>query len=596
VQKRYFSGGNDTSRISEKLASLKQFSKQHSARIIDRPLYSLICQKELLLIAYNNIKSKPGNMTPGICPDTLDGISFEWLDKTTKNLKNESFQFKPGRRIQIPKKKNFSKGLRPLTITSPRDKIVQEAIRIILEIVFEPGFVEESHGFRSGKSCHSALKSIYFRFKGVCWVIEGDIEKCFDTIEHHRLMKIIEMKIKDRRFTHLIWKSLRAGHFEFKKFFHSLTGTPQGSIISPILCNIYMNDFDQHILEIKRQFDLGTKPKRNNEYSRLSSLLARAKLKGDMKEVKRINKQRKHIPSIVYNDSNFKRLYYVRYADDWIIGIRGSYLDTVSVKKKIENKLQGMGLKLNLDKTSITSLAKEKVLFLGIHIFRSHVQKVFRDPKGWKKRLPLGIKMTAPLNIITKKLKEAGFISKTFNPTPKFIWMFRSKDEIIYLYNSVLQGYSNYYSFVHNRCQLISRLMFIIKFSCAKLLAAKFKTGVPKIFKRFGRNFEKEGKIKLIKLSYQTQPYEFKTGQVKDYVQAIFQTKKSIANLDNLSCIKCQSTFKVEMHHVRKLADLRPNIRWIDKEMAKSNRKQIPLCRKCHKSHHYKKKKNGFLN
>jgi Retron-type reverse transcriptase len=127
-------------------------------------LYDLICDPNLLLLAYNNIKSKPGNMTPGIVPTTLDGMSIEKIKELSRKLKNEQFQFHPGRRVQIPKKSNKG-GFRLLTISSPLDKIVQEAIRILLEIIFEPTFLKESHGFRPNKSCHTALKNMKEQFK-----------------------------------------------------------------------------------------------------------------------------------------------------------------------------------------------------------------------------------------------------------------------------------------------------------------------------------------------------------------------------------------------------------------------------------------------
>jgi retron-type reverse transcriptase len=140
-------------------------------------------------------------MTPGVIPETLDGVSYELLENISALLKNESFKFQPGRRIMIPKPNG---GERPLTIGSPRDKIVQEAMRMILEAIYEPLFKDCSHGFRPNRSCHTALKDVRRQFPSVNLVIEGDISKCFDSINHHRLMKLIESKILDRRFTNLI--------------------------------------------------------------------------------------------------------------------------------------------------------------------------------------------------------------------------------------------------------------------------------------------------------------------------------------------------------------------------------------------------------
>lgn len=145
------------SNVIRKLRDLHLRSTKFKSEPIDRDLYKLLCDPDILLIAYNKLKSKPGQMTPGLNPETLDGMSKEILEDIVTRLKNESFQFKPGRRVQIPK---ASGGTRPLTIAPPRDKIVQEGIRMILEAVFEPTFSDYSHGFRPQKGCHTALKTI----------------------------------------------------------------------------------------------------------------------------------------------------------------------------------------------------------------------------------------------------------------------------------------------------------------------------------------------------------------------------------------------------------------------------------------------------
>jgi len=228
--------------------------------------------KRLYEMAYENLKSKPGNMTPGISPTTLDGFSAEVIEDIIKSLINESFQFKSGRTVQIPKP---SGGSRPLTIAPPRDKIVQEVIRMILEVIFEPTFSTSSHGYRTGRGCHSALKEVYTKFGVASWYIEGDISKCFDSFDHGVLISILRSKIKDERFIRLIIKALKAGYFEFHKIKPSIVGTPQGTIISPILCNIYLNKLDRFIELLKEKFDVGTKP--NPEWISYSNKKTRSK-------------------------------------------------------------------------------------------------------------------------------------------------------------------------------------------------------------------------------------------------------------------------------------------------------------------------------
>lgn len=199
-------------------------------------------------------------MTPGITPTTLDGFSIEVIEEIIEKLKDESFSFSPGRRVMIPK---ASGGQRPLTVAPPRDKIVQEVMRMILEAIFESSFSPNSHGFRPGKGCHSALRQIFTTFGVASWYIEGDISQCFPSIDHEILIKILLRRIKDERFINLIRKSLKAGYFEFGEYKHSLIGTPQGSIISPILSNIYLNEFDKFIKELILSFSKGDKPRGN---------------------------------------------------------------------------------------------------------------------------------------------------------------------------------------------------------------------------------------------------------------------------------------------------------------------------------------------
>lgn len=189
------------SNVVKKIQDLKLRCISHPHEIVDRNLIKLVGDLDLLIIAYNNIKSKPGNMTPSTNPETLDGISKEWFESISRKILDETFDFSPARRIHIPK---ASGGTRPLSIASPRDKVVQETIKIILETIYEPVFLDSSHGFRTNKSCHTALKSFYNDFKYSQWLIEGDISKCFDCIDHQRLMGLIEDKIKDRKFTRLI--------------------------------------------------------------------------------------------------------------------------------------------------------------------------------------------------------------------------------------------------------------------------------------------------------------------------------------------------------------------------------------------------------
>ena len=575
---RYSSGSND--KIPKQLVDLTQWCSLNPDKRVDRKIYKLFLNYDMYILAYNKIKSNPGNLTPGIVPQTLDGLSDEWIMETIKSFKDESFQFKPGRRIEINKPNG---GKRPLTIAPPRDKIVQEILRMILEAIYESNFSSNSHGFRRGKSSHSALRQVKTTFSVSSWVIEGDIKKCFDSIDHHKLITILENKITDRRFIRLIWKSLRAGYFTFQDYNHSVSGTPQGSVVSPILCNIFLDQLDKYVESLIKDFSTSKKaPRLNPKYQ---ALVYRKSISD---EPRKIHHKLRVIPSYDPLDSEYKKMVYVRYADDWIIGIRGSHQDTVEIMNKIKEYLRSeLGLELSTEKTVITNIRTNKVLFLGVRFFKTHANNLVRSSRNRPMRPPLSIRFEAPFDRIINKLETAGFC-KGINPKPKFVLMFNSKDQIIHIHNSVLRGILNYYSFVHNYGKLVGLVNNIIKGSCAMLLAAKFKLkSQSAIYDKYGKDLKGKDNVAFIQVKYKINAWKFNIKDNIDIVSALFSLSKSMATLKDLKCKVCGSDYRVEMHHIKKMADLKPTTRYVDKLMAKAQRKQIPLCRDCHMKHHH---------
>jgi len=232
----------------------------------------------MFLIAYDRLKSNPGMMTRGLSPETLDGLSSEWIDKVIQELRDESFQFKPARRIMIPKANGK---MRPLTIASPRDKIVQQVMYKILMPIFEPTFSTHSHGFRPNLSCHTALNEVFRTFQITSWVIEGEMRVYSHCFDHKILMDLIQLRIKDQKMINLLWKALRTGYGERQDAIESnIIGTPQGSIISPLLCNIYLTPFDNYVESLRANFDKGVKPARNKEYHRIATRYTRCRNAG----------------------------------------------------------------------------------------------------------------------------------------------------------------------------------------------------------------------------------------------------------------------------------------------------------------------------
>lgn len=223
-----------------------------------------------LVSAYELIKSNPGNMTEGATKETLDGINQKYLERVQTELKAGRFKFNPARRIQIPKPgKNET---RPLTIASPREKIVQKAILLILERLYEGIFLESSHGFRPAKGTHTAMKQLESCFQSVRYIIEADFSKAFDSIQHKTLMGIIKEEVECTKTLRLIESGLKAGYFELGELHTNLTtGTPQGSILSPLLCNIFLHKLDKFMEEIKEEFEKGTKRQRSIENTKLQN-------------------------------------------------------------------------------------------------------------------------------------------------------------------------------------------------------------------------------------------------------------------------------------------------------------------------------------
>lgn len=299
--------------LPKKFTKLVNICERKTSNFKINDIYTLMFNMEMYEAAYKKLKSNPGNMTPGIDQITLDGISKETFQNIIESMKNESFQFKPGRRVNIPKPNGKT---RPLTVASPRDKIVQEVMRMILEAIFESTFSNNSHGFRMNRSCHSALRQIKTQFGGASFFIEGDISKCFDSFDHDLLMEILKERISDERFLRLLIKSLKAGYVEFNRSKLSIIGTPQGSIISPILSNIYLNKLDHYIDLMKSEFEKGKAARINPEYKHLDYLRQKALKSSKTAEANAILKEMQKIKARLPKDPNFRRLYYVRYADD----------------------------------------------------------------------------------------------------------------------------------------------------------------------------------------------------------------------------------------------------------------------------------------
>lgn len=478
-----------------------------------------------LVAAYELIKSNPGNMTKGADEVTLDGIDLKYFKRVQSELKAGKFEFSPARRIQIPKPGKTE--TIPLTIASPREKIVQKAILLVLERLYENKFLDTSHGFRPARGTHTAMKQLEANFQSVRYIIEADFSKAFDSIQHEALISIIKEEIKCEKTLNLIKSGLKAGYFELGELHNNLSvGTPQGSILSPLLCNIFLHKLDEYIEELKLEYHKGSKRQRAPENMRLQNRAKYWRSRGY--DQSRPEEYRKIIRQLLKShsmkrDASFVRLNYVRYADDFVVGVEGSYKLTKEILSKIEAFVNNeLKLKFNADKTSISKFADKPFKFLG-YIIRAPLARRGIKPmetivvngnritRRKKVRIIIGMDVAKVL----KKLANNGFIRKRTSHATHNEFEYRGTfkgnlvnldhPDILKYYNSVLRGIQNYYSFARNRTA-IARVGWLIKESCALTLARKFKLKtVAKAFEKFnkdlGCNIGKDTRISFISIS-----------------------------------------------------------------------------------------------
>jgi group II intron reverse transcriptase/maturase len=277
-------------------------------------VYRLLFNPDLYLIAYGRIYRNQGATTKGSTDETVDKISLEKIQGIIEALRFERYQWTPVRRTYIPKA-NGKK--RPLGIPTWSDKLLQEVMRLVLEAYYEPQFSDHSHGFRLQRGCHTALQHIQRSWKGTKWFIEGDVVGCFDNIDHSMLLDTLRERIHDNRFLRLVENLLKAGYLEDWKYHATLSGTPQGGIISPLLSNIYLDRLDQWVeTTLLKQHNRGEVRRRNPEYMRRAVQASKCRRSGRVEEAKRLGKLLHQTPSVDTYDPDYRRLRYVRYADD----------------------------------------------------------------------------------------------------------------------------------------------------------------------------------------------------------------------------------------------------------------------------------------
>lgn len=590
------------------LNSLNEHSKDSSYKF--ERLYRILFNEELFYVAYQKIASNGGSTTKGSDGRSIDGMSLARIETLIASLKDESYQPHPSRRVHIPKKNGKT---RPLGIPAFEDKLVQEVVRMILEAIYEGHFETTSHGFRPKRSCHTALLHIQKTFNGAKWFIEGDIKGFFDNIDHDVLVGILRERISDDRFIRLIRKFLKAGYVEDWTFHNTYSGTPQGGIVSPILANIYLDKLDKYVKEYIQHFDKGTKRRPGKESNNLANERKRTvrKLKkvkdGTEKaalvaRLKAIEQERAAFPNGDEMDESYRRLKYIRYADDFILGVIGSKEEAQRIKEDIKSFLSAsLALELSEEKTLITHTGKS-AKFLGYEITVTRDNHQRRDVRGclrrtYGKRVRLNVSMAT----LRDKLLEYGAMEiklrngkEVWKPKCRSGLIFNDDLEILDRYNRETVGFCNYY-LIANNCVVLHNFRYIMEYSMYKTFAGKYRSTVRKINKKYRYNklftvkYEQKGVIKsrtFYKTSFKRRTTAFNGScDIEPYSIADVSRTNLTDRLKAEKCELCGATGKLIMHHVRNLKDLKGKESW-ERLMSARKRKTIALCPSCHRLRH----------
>jgi group II intron reverse transcriptase/maturase len=584
---------------------LQAMRKMGRKRIPLTRVYRCLFSGDLFLTAYDKIGRNKGALTPGTEDDTADGMNIERIRKLIEQLRYERFKFRPVRRTQIPKK---SGGSRPLGIPNFSEKLVQEALRLLLEAYYEPRFSDNSHGFRSGRGCHTALEHVQNKFRGAAWFIEGDIRGCFDNVDHEVLMGILSRDIQDGRLLNLIRMGLEAGYMEDWQYHRTYSGTPQGGILSPLLANIYLHELDTFIeQELVPKYMRGKRRAPNLKYSRLAYDITCARKQGDDAMVKELEQLRRQLPSQDTHDPDFRRLQYCRYADDFILGFIGPKSEAEEIKAAIGAFLkEKLHLEMSESKTLITHARTEHARFLGyaISVYHSNDKMTARTGTRTKTRSVNGhIRLGIPYGRVDEFAKR---YQRNGKPIHEAGLLFYSDAEIIEVYQQRFRGLAEYYKYAVDRCHL-GKLKYVMEVALTKTLANKFKTSVARIYRKY------KGTQTVNDYTYKTLQVEVPTKRgtrciywgaiplrvVKPGTEPIdddirrrdwpMSTRTDLVQrLLAGKCEVCGSEENCDVHHIHKLADLKKRWRgrkekpaWVVRMIA-LQRKTLVVCPRCH--------------
>jgi group II intron reverse transcriptase/maturase len=569
-------------------------------------IYRQLYNRDLYLRAYGRIYRNDGAMTPGSTPETVDAMSLEKIAALIGLLRREAYRWTPVRRTYIPKK---SGKLRPLGIPTWSDKLLQEVIRSILEAYYEPQFSQHSHGFRPGRGCHTALGEITGHWRGVKWYIEGDIVGCFDRLDHSVLLATLSERLHDNRFLRLLSNLLKAGYLEDWKYHATLSGSPQGGVVSPILSNIYLDRLDQFAETVLLPaYNRGDRRKPYPPYMALLNAARRQRDAGNPEEARRLRQQAQQMPSRDPDDSDFRRLWYVRYADDFLLGFSGPREEAEQIKQRLQGFLQELKLELSQEKTLITHARTESARFLGYEVISLDAD-CKHDHRGQRciNGAP-GLKV--PAAVIRKKCSRYMRRGKPIHLAAR---LQETDFSIITQYQAEYRGLVQYYLLAFNVHRLW-QLHRVMELSLIKTLANKFRTSASAIRRKYRKTVNTlHGTQKVLEVVVERgakKPLVARFGGMElrwqknaildDKPKEVYSVRSEVVQrLLAKRCELCGARGNCQVHHVRKLADLnRPGQGekplWV-KRMAARRRKTLVVCQACHEAiHRERPKRHAF--
>lgn len=576
-------------------------------------LWRTVTSEIWLWYAWQRIAGNQGSHTAGVDGETVDDIDMRRIRKLAERLKTGSYRPQPVRRVYIPKANGKR---RPLGIPTIEDRIVQQALRMVLEPIFEADFHDCSHGFRKHRSTHTALRGVAVAYPRSSWIVEGDIVGCFDNIPHEKLVEAVSRRVADEKILSLVRKFLRAGYMEDWVYHRTYSGTPQGGIVSPLLCNIFLHQLDDFMVnELVANRTLTPKEsygRQSREYQRINRQLHKRRVllrqgqRSDrnqlLAEIVELEREQKRTPC--YDKRHPAKFGYVRYADDFVILVNGSKAEAEQVKRQVADKLCSLGLELSPEKTKVTHW-RRKVLFLGFHIqgrMREkgvQIKAIFSIPEEKVRRIREEIRKVCSLH----QIPEADAMARV---------------------SMIFRGWCNYYRFASGPQTDFSRLSYFAWWQFAHFLARKHQSTIAQVIQR-GKRSRRLRTVTVQGRTLQTFTMEVggkqqilnivppKTGSIWDVPKPLFwpvdqlpkptaswtvgrslETRLTAEGRADGSCEGCGKHPALEVHHPRPMRG-RTFRGCVESDQAQRHM-AIALCEECHAAVHGRKPRRQKLN